>query len=450
MTVAQTTSKHRIGADAIFGTFGTNVVIQACTIFQGVLLARLLGPVGRGEFAAGILWPGFFAAIGLFGISTALARRAAREPDLAGLTRAGLTLSVITAACTSGVCFLLMPLLLKGQGAHLLAMSRWFVPFILFNQLALAFIFIDQGSGNFREFNWTRLIVNPIYLALVVGLWLAGRSDVFLFVLALLVANFMVVVVRMARFLRGARLFGPVQPLRPIARDATRFGLADLLRPLYQYVDKALILYLLGVRDLGLYTVALAASGVAGSLATAASSVTFGIAAKDDGSQTFERIAKLFRCSGWAWLVIGSGLAVTMPILLPLVFGREFSGAVWAAILLIPASAFSGQASILEQSLRAQGRAFVGLEAQILGILIMVPVAYVGSKLWGMLGIVLAYNLAQLFCLVMFCLRAKSHFRRQTLSDLLPRLSDFKTIWSSLANLFHTRIVRVLKESLGQ
>jgi enterobacterial common antigen flippase len=445
MTAAQTARKPRIGANDVFGTLATNLCIQGCTIVQGVILARLLGPVGRGEFAAAILWPTIFAALGGFGVSTALARRAAHEPNLAGLTRAGLILSVITAACTSGLCFLLMPLLLTGQGAHLIAMSRWFVPIIFCNQLALVFIFIDQGSGNFREFNWTRLIVNPIYLALVVALWLAGRSDVFLFVLALLVANFMVVVVRMVRFLRGDQLFGPIRPLGPIVREATRYGLADLLRPLYQYVDKALFLYLLGVRDLGLYTVALAASGVAACLATATSSVTFGIAAKDDGARTFERIAKLFRCSGWLWLVIGSGLAIAMPILLPAVFGREFSGAVWPAILLIPASAFSGQAGILEQSLRAQGRPFVGLEAQILGLLIMVPVAYVGSKLYGILGIVLAYNLAQLFCLMMFCVRARSHFRRQSLSDFLPKRSDLKTVWSPIMSFLAKHRVSMLK-----
>ncbi len=430
-----------IGAKALIGTFGANLAIQACTVLQGILLARLLGPLGRGEFAAVILWPNFFAAIGGFGVTTALARRAACEPNIPALTRSGLTLSMVTATCTAALCFLLMPLLLKGQDAHLLEMSRWFVPFIFFNHLALTFVFIDQGSGNFREFNWTRLIVNPLYLMLVAALWLAGHSDVFLFAMALLVTNAMVVVLRLAKFLGTSRLLGEFSSLRPIVGDAARYGMADLLRPLYQYIDKALFLYLLGVRDLGLYTVALAASGVAGSLATAASSVTFGIAAKDNGAQTFERIAKLFRYSAWAWLVIGTGLAVAMPVLLPMVFGREFSGAVWAAILLIPAGAFSGQAGILEQSLRAQGRAFVGLEAQITGMIILVPVAFLGSKLWGMLGVVAAYDLAQLFCLMAFCFRAKTHFGQVDFSCLKPHWSDLKAGWLPLVKFLTKRRV---------
>jgi O-antigen/teichoic acid export membrane protein len=445
MNVARTTSKPRIGADAIFGTFGTNVVIQACTVFQGVLLARLLGPVGRGEFAAVILWPSLFAAIGLFGLGTALARHAGTASDEDALTRAGLVLGFGLAVFISISCYLMMPLLLKGHDVNLVRMSKWFVPFIFFNHMTLVFVSIDQGGGNFKQFNWTRLILNPIYLALVLAIWLAGRLRVAWFVMGLLVANAIVVAVRFGKFLRGARLVGPVYPLEPVARDAVRYGLADLIRPLYQQADKALLLYLLGVQDLGLYTVALSASGVAGSFASAASSVTFGIAARDRESATFERIAQLFRCSGCAWLAVGGSLALVMPVMLPLIFGKDFTPAIWPAICLIPASVFAGQAAILEQSMRAQGRAFVGLEAQAVGLVIMVVAACVASRFWGTMGIVLACNLSQMVCLIMFCIRARAHFGKGTISCLVPRWDDLKTIWTAFATLFHKYRLSALK-----
>jgi O-antigen/teichoic acid export membrane protein len=437
VTVSTHKTQRRIGAGDIFSTTITNVLIQGCTILQGILLARLLGPVGRGEFAAVILWPNIFAAIGLFGVGTALARVAAKEHNLEALTRTGLVLGLGFALCASALCYFIMPLLLKGQGVYFVTMSQWFVLFIFVNHITLVFVSLDQGSGNFKQFNWTRLMVNPLFLGLVIVIWLASRSQVFLFVLALLAANLVVLVVRMVKFMRVSRLFGPVYPLGLVARDAARYGVADLFRPLYANVDKALFLYLLGVRDLGLYTVALAASGVAGILATAISSVTFGIAAQDRGSETFNRIAKLFRCSGWAWLLMGGFLALVMPLMLPLIFGKEFTPAVWPAILLIPGSIFSGQATILEQSLRAQGRAFIGLEARIIGLVVMVPVAWVASRFWGVLGIVLSYDLAQLICLVAFYIRAQMHFGKGTISALILRWSDLKTMWVPLAGVFH-------------
>ena len=437
--------KPRIGAEAIFGTFGANLFIQGCTIVQGILLARLLGPVGRGEFAAVILWPSLFAAIGLFGVGTALARRAGTETDHAALTRAGLILGFGLAVVTSVTCYLIMPLLLKGEGASLLRMSRGFVPFIFFNHMTLVFVSIDQGGGNFKAFNWTRVLVNPIYLAMVTALWLSGANEVFPFALALMTANAVLLLLRSIQFRRENRFLGPVCPLRPIARDAVRFGLADLLSPLYQQIDKALLLYLLGVRNLGYYTVALAASSVAGSLASALSSVAFGISAQEKGAEAFARISKVFRCSAWAWLMMGTGLAIAMPVLLPFVFGKEFAPAIWPAILLLPGGVFAGQASILEQSLRAQGRAFVGLEARIIGLISMVPVAWFASRIWGLSGVPLAYDLAQLLCLIVFCVKTNAHFGQSTLNALRPGAADFRTMWASVNHFLQSRFVRLLK-----
>ena len=302
MTATETARKPRIGAEAMLGTFGANLAIQACTIFQGILLARLLGPEGRGQFAAAILWPNLFAAIGLFGVGTALGRRAGAESDHEALTRAGLVLGLGLAVCTCLFCYFMMPVLLKGQDALLVRMSKWFVPFIFFNHMTFVFVVIDQGSGDFRKYNWTRLLLNPIYLAVVTLLWLAGISSVFPFVMALMAANAAVLVLRLSQFIWHSPLFGRMSPLKPIAKDAFRFGLADLLSPLYQQIDKALLLFLLGIRDLGFYTVALAASGVAGSLASALSSVVFGISAQTQGPEAFARISKVFRCSaGHGW-----------------------------------------------------------------------------------------------------------------------------------------------------
>src|SRR5438876_11507128 len=65
-----------IGSREFASTLITNVVIQGCTVIQGILVARLLGPVGRGQFAAAILWPNLFAALGGLGVGVALASRA--------------------------------------------------------------------------------------------------------------------------------------------------------------------------------------------------------------------------------------------------------------------------------------------------------------------------------------------------------------------------------------
>jgi antigen flippase len=178
-----------IGSREFASTLITNIVIQACTVVQGILVARLLGPAGRGQFAAAILWPGLFAAMGGMGVSVALARRAGRAHDLARVIRTGLVLTLLTGTVVAVLCAAAIPWLLPGNDTVVRNAAYVFVPFIIFNQVSLAMIAIDQGAGWFAQMNWTRLIVNPVYLLFVVVLWFMGVRNVCWFVIVLLIAN---------------------------------------------------------------------------------------------------------------------------------------------------------------------------------------------------------------------------------------------------------------------
>src|SRR4051812_38208207 len=97
MSTASTTEqplRRKIGAKEFASTFGTNIAIQLCTIVQGVLLARMLGPTGRGQFVAATLWPMIFAGLGGLGLNVALARRSARAEDPSRIFRTGVVLSL--------------------------------------------------------------------------------------------------------------------------------------------------------------------------------------------------------------------------------------------------------------------------------------------------------------------------------------------------------------------
>src|SRR5215469_18551217 len=98
-----------IGSREFASTLLTNVLIQGCTIVQGILVARLLGPVGRGQFAAAILWPNLFASMGGMGVGVALARRAARAADVAPIIRAALVVTLLTGTIVTALCALAIP-----------------------------------------------------------------------------------------------------------------------------------------------------------------------------------------------------------------------------------------------------------------------------------------------------------------------------------------------------
>jgi len=268
------------------------------------------------------------------------------------------------------------------------------------------------------------LIVNPVYLALVIALWIAGIDNMGWFVVSLLIATGAVATIRVVLALRYAPVPGPMEPVKAVFREALPFGFAGMLNPLAQTADKALLLYLLGTTQLGFYTVALTAGSVVNSLAGAAGTVSFGMSTQAKQGEGFDRIARMFRFTAWTWLVAGVAVAVIIPIVLPLLYGTAFRPAIWPAILLIPAAALTGQASILEESMRAQGRAFIGLEARVAGLIAMVAVGILLAPVYGIFGVVIAAIGSQAIVLIVMMFAARWHFHRALLSALLPKVAD--------------------------
>jgi O-antigen/teichoic acid export membrane protein len=215
-----------------------------------------------------------------------------------------------------------------------------------------------------------------------------------------------------------------MEPVNAVFREALPFGFAGLLNPLAGSADKALLLYLLGTAQLGFYTVALTAASVVNSLAGAAGTVSFGMSAQVKDREGFDRVARMFRFTAWTWLLAGLGVAVIIPIVLPLLYGAVFRPAIWPAILLIPAAALTGQASILEESMRAQGRAFVGLEARAAGLVVMIAMGWLLAPVVGIYGVVFAAIGSQAIVLIVMMFAARWHFHRALLNALLPRISD--------------------------
>lgn len=421
-------ARHKpIGLRAYAGTFATCVLIQGLTVVQGIIIARLLGPVGRGEYAAVILWPSVFGAIGIFGTNIALARAAARTTRHDGVIRTSILLAVLTGTLASVACYLALPHLLPEASRHLLGLSRLFVAFILLNHLSLNVVAVDQGAGNFKRFNLTRMLQYPVYLAFLVAMWVWNVREIRWAVVGFLVATATVVVVRLLLSLKDMPLRGPLYSPRRTLRESVRFGLVGAAQPLYLHADKAILLWLLGAENLGLYVVALSASTAIGSITTSTAMVTFTAAAQAGPGEGFERIARTFRISALLWLLFGGILALAMGLLLPLVYGGQFAAAVNPARLLIVGSAFGGLATLLDQAMRGQGRPLAGLEARIAGLVAILAAGIILARYFGLLGMCLAFTGGQAVCLAIFIWRVNRHFDNLgTCRQYVPALDDVR------------------------
>lgn len=432
----------RIGAPAYLTTLGSTLFIQGCTVLQGVLIARLLGPEGRGQFAAATLWPTWFASIGLLGIDVALARRAGKGGDPAALSRTAVLLGAATSIMASLAVMLLIPVLLPAAERRLLPLAWAAVLLIPINHLSLLLQATELGAGRFGVLNLSRSVLYPVYLVSLSAMWLLQVRSVGWVIAALVGASACVLAVLVAARWRDLVAERTTERPGPIVREGLRFGLVSLGAILQQRADQIILLWLLPVEDLGVYLVALSAASVANSAAGAVSIVSFTRSAQADARAGFHLVARDFR--GAAILSVGAAVVAipALPYVLPLIYGKDFSRAGSVAVALVAGSVMSGLSQILDQALRAQGRPFSGLVGRACAIAVLCVAGLGLTTDWGILGMGLAYVASQATILVVLARSARRHFRDGRIGLLVPRPEDARTIINagrrSLSRLLRT------------
>ena len=148
---------------------GHTLVANAATTLLGlanaIVISRSLGPQGRGELAATLLWPGlliYLSSMGLIVAAVYFSAQATTPPQL--LLNNLITLGLLLSAFAVPVGFLALPWLLRSQSFDVVHASRWYlavIPLSLLSQFGLGIL---QGQLRLKSVNWLRLIIPSGYL----------------------------------------------------------------------------------------------------------------------------------------------------------------------------------------------------------------------------------------------------------------------------------------------
>jgi enterobacterial common antigen flippase len=423
------------------GTFATSLFIQGCTVLQGVLLARLLGPIGRGEFATVILWPNVFAGIGILGINMAIARLSGQGQSPEGLVKTAVRAALITGVMTALACGLALPYLLPEGKHNLLTVTYLFLLFAPLNHLALNLQGIDHGIGNFAWLNGTRAVLYPVYFSGLLLCWFFAADKVFWAVAALLVANASVVLFRLLPMFHC--LFEPSRSVgtKVLFKESQPFVGASIISICYTEMDKALLVWLLDSSEIGWYVAALAAAGSINVLNNSLGIVQFSAAAKSQAGYGFNELASVLRRACVLSLLGGAVLGILLPWLVPLVYGADFQPATVIAYCLLPGLVLSGLGGIVNQALRGQGQPIAGVISKVLGLVVMGILGYVLASKWGGKGIAFGYLCGELVAFGGLLIVAIHYYKDAALSALWPTTADVLFLWNQIQ--FHKRAAKI-------
>jgi O-antigen/teichoic acid export membrane protein len=411
-------------------TFASRLVVFALSLLASVILARTLGPHGRGLYALALLGPSLAVLVANFGVGNAvtyhLARRTFPVDQVVGQVIAlALILGVASTVLLLAVVGLFGRYLLPGVPISLVSVAGVSVPLGLFFYFCLSF---SQGLERFVAFNGLYL-VNAAALAVLLVPLLWARGNITIAVAAWSLSWVPTAVLGVVVLARAGRLNLRLE--RGVTRALFRFGLVGYLSFLTYYLvirlDTFLVNIFANATQVGFYSVAVSLAETIWYISAAAATVLAPrvAAAATESDETTGLVSRVVL--GMSMLA-ALALAIVAPLLVRVLFGAAFQPSVAGVWLLLPGVVALGNARVLSSYLLGRNRQVVDLVASIAGVVATVVLDLLLIPRYGFAGAAIASSIAYGLTLAVDLGWVVTHSSLRASDLLLPTPADVRLV----------------------
>lgn len=358
---------------AIALTFSTRLLASLLGMGTGIMIARLLGPTGRGEYFLAITIIGMAQQFGALGLhSSNVYQVAANHQLFPRLAANSLLISLVIGIVGFPVLLLTLPRLFASVDMFTAALIALAVGpslyYLLMSNLLL-------GIDRVKQFNWFELL-SRLFPLFFIGVFLAfseltPRMAVVASVLALLTSA--VVVVFIAQ---------PSQRIKidwPLFKGAINYGLRAYLAAILGFMLSRAGGLLLGLQDkvveVGHLSVALQLADFMIMLPATAGMILFPkLVGKTEGrGQLTYNVVKILA----GLMAVGCVIAwMLADLLIPLVFGHDFRGSVTVFKYMLPGIFALSLTSVISQYLASHGIPWALIVSWAVGVLLMIGISW--------------------------------------------------------------------------
>lgn len=396
----------------------------ALALLSAPIVARALGPEGRGQAAATIAIYLILPIVLASGIPLEVRRLAATNGGAAVL-RAGRVLCALSAFPSMLVAAtLFMSIFSKFPGnARLIAsLGVALAPLSISWMCDLSVLIAHE---RYRAVLVLQVLQPASYAALIITTWWLGIANLSLVLLANIVAT---VVTFFGGFVltRGSPRSG-VFSINGLLRGGLKFAGSAISEVGTNRLDQVLILPLLGAYQAGIYSVAVTVASIPLALGHALAASYFSPIANASGAGRDELKAQAARSGLAIGLLTYPLFAVVSWLGIPLVFGSEYSAAVPVAMVSLFGSIAMVAAFLYSMALAAEGRGLQMSLAQASALVSAVILLFYFAPRYGAIGAAMASS-ASYFVL----LGALIAYFDIPIARVIPRPNDFADCISRL------------------
>lgn len=355
-------------------TMSVNVGMTILSAIAGLLIARAIGPSGRGNYAAVAAWFGLFLTVGEVGQTAATTYFAAKDPAAAPKVLAtSRRIMTVTGAIATFVGFLIAPLL--AHHSRSLTLAYWTVFASCMPSFIGASCTFTLQARHLRAWNAVRLAQPALYFTVVGVAWVGGFLT--LEVASVAIAATVSLQTLIAYLLcRRVGLAGGVYD-RTLTGPLIRYGASQAASAAPAVVntrlDQVFLSQMASSSQLGLYAVAVSLTSLASPVIASIGNVLFprlAGTALDEARARRERIAIIgsFVLASAILAVIAASASVVIPML----FGPHFRGAIEMVWILAPGGVFLAVGLPAGDLLRARGKPGTVAVSQAIGAIVTV------------------------------------------------------------------------------
>lgn len=418
-------------------TFSTQIIGVILGLAAAIIIARVLGPSGKGAYTLIILVPTLLATFGTLGIGVAnLYFVGKKKYKLADITSNSVVLAsglgILFAAAFLAYFYHFHPSFLKGADPLCVLIATLVLPFSL---LTAYFIHILLGEQKINKYNLIHLVQISSFLVFLLFFLFIERS-----VLSAIMAWVFATLVTTITAILLVRRLTPIGLSFhfPLFKDSVKFGgqgyLGNVLSFLNYRVDMFMVNFFMGVTFVGYYSVAVGLAEALWYFPGAVGTMMLARTPRLNSEEANESTPRICRNTIFLTLLAAVLLFAFGKTIINLFFGASFLPALKPMWILLPGIVALSINKVLCNELIGRGKPIIGTIAAVVSLVINIPLNLLLIPMWGISGAAFASTVSYSVCTVVPLIAFMRISQNSLFDTLIIKPQDLKIYTSIFTN----------------
>lgn len=423
----------------IFGILSSNVFAIIIGLLISIIIARVLGPEGKGVFTSLTVIPTIIVSFAALGIRRASIFHIGKKTHPEN-TIVSAVIIILAASSTIGIIGSILAFKYIANPAFsvlMIILTTAVIPFRL-STIYIGGIFI--GKENFRFANllrWIQPFINLVLLIILVWGMKLGITGAIVAILSGSIIAFVIAFIKINKHF-SINITKGLKAVKDMLKLGVMYAISLVILQLIYKIDILILQELSSMKEVGYYSTAVNISEQIWQLPVALGVIIMSRSANEKKPGDYNNsVALLLRFSIISGLAAWAVLYFIAPIIIPLLYGKEFAPASSILQTILPGIVLFIIFRILDSRLNGIGKPIVAICTVIPALVINVILNYLWIPKYGGHGAAMATNVSYGVATILMVISYMKITDISFTKLFLPQKQDIKVIKTVIGKLSH-------------